>query len=155
MSRESKQERREMRDRFAMAAMQSLIQNYATMDRNGYSRPVHPDREDFISIAGEALQLGGWCLLLEGKLSARKVLAYEAYEIAEAMMDMRSEINEVEDCHEENTKEPESTANQSGRGNDGSRVLEVPAVESAAGESQVGSDQQACSERLQESQPER
>jgi hypothetical protein len=53
------------------------------------------------------------------------------------------------------TEEPESAANQSGRGNDGSRVLEVPAGEPAAGESQVGSDQQACPERLQESQPER
>jgi hypothetical protein len=53
------------------------------------------------------------------------------------------------------TKEPESAANQSRRGNDGSPVLGVPAVEPAACESQVGSDQQACVERLQETQPER
>jgi hypothetical protein len=154
MSQESKQERREMRDRFAIAAMQSLIRVFATIDVNGVC-----EKRPFKSIVGVSWKSAlGWSLELRGEMSAKEVLAYDAYEIAEAMMDMRSEINLEEDRDEETeetTEESKSAANQSRRGNDGSTVLGVPAVEPAAGESQVGSDQQACSERLQESQPER
>lgn len=154
MSLESKQERRETRDRFAMAAMQSMIRIHALFTKSGLSQPI-------LSLAGEATQRG-WGELRDTGFSYAEDLAIDAYAIAEAMMLERNRSDRFEDDNnkkkhndEEKTKEPESTANQSGRGNDGSRVLEVPAVESAAGESQVGSDQQACSERLQESQPER
>jgi hypothetical protein len=167
MSLESKENRRAMRDRFAIAAMQSLIQNYAIMDKEGLSKSTDPDTgEEFRSIAAEATE-NGWRRKDEDGLSLGMFLACDAYSIARCMMDERDEHNWMEDEEEEleqktdtenskeATEEPESAANQSGRGNDGSRVLEVPAVEPAAGESQVGSDQQACSERLQESQPER
>jgi hypothetical protein len=75
-------------------------------------------------------------------MSAREVLAYDAYEIAEAMMDMRNDINSEEDYDEETeeaTKESKSTANQSGRGNDGSPVLGVSEIEPETGEQEVGS----------------
>lgn len=155
MSQESKQERRAVRDRFAIAAMQSLIQNYAIMDKDGLSKSTDPDTgEEFRSIAAEATE-NGWRRKDEDGLSLGMFLASDAYSIARCMMDERDEHNWMEDEKEEEereqetdtenseeaAKEPESTANQSGRGNDGSTVLGVPAVEPAAGEPQVGSDQ--------------
>ncbi len=165
MSRESKQERREMRDRFAMAAMQSIIRNYTVFDEDGFSQSRDPEAGVFTSIGGEAY-FEGWRKDNKYGYPPGDILADEAYAIAESMMRQRDHENSKEDekekqqCakvsdNEKTTEESKSTANQSGRGNDGSRVLEVSAGEPAAGESQVGSDQQACSERLQESQPER
>ena len=138
MSLESKQNRREMRDRFAIAAMQSLIQVFATIDVNGVCK-----ERPFKSIVGASWKSAlGWSLELRGDMSAREVLAYDAYEIAEAMMDMRNDINSEEDYDEETeeaTKESKGAANQSGRGNDGSPVLGVPAVEPETGKQEVGS----------------
>jgi hypothetical protein len=159
MSQESKQEQREMRDRFALAAMQSMIRIHALFTKSGLSKPMRDVA--FLSLAGEATQRG-WGELRDTGFSYAEDLAIDAYAIAEAMMLERNRSDRFEDDNnkkkyddEEKTKESESAANQSRRGNDGSPVLGVPAVEPAAGESQMGSDQQACSERLQESQPER
>lgn len=168
MSQESKQERRAMRDRFALAAMQSLIQNFAIMDAQGYGQSIDPNDLQgfaFISIAGEAHEVG-WGYKNEIGCSRGMILADEAYMIAQLMMKARDEENQLEDDEEqeqetdyendeEATEEPESSANTSGRRDDGSPVLELPAVEPATNESQVGSDQQACSECMQETQPER
>jgi hypothetical protein len=151
MSLESKEDRRAMRDRFAIAAMQSLIQNYAIMDKEGMSKSTGPDTvEEFRSIAAEATE-NGWRRKDEFGLTLRMVLACDAYSIARSMMDERDEHNWMEDDEEkleqetdtenngEATEEPEGTANQSGRDNDGSSVLGIPEIEPETGEPEVGS----------------
>jgi hypothetical protein len=126
MSLESKEERRAMRDRFAMAAMQSLIRNYAIVDKEGMSKSTDPDTgEEFRSIAAEATE-NGWRRKDEFGLTLGMFLACDAYSIARSMMDERDEQNQIEDDEErdqekdikndeEKTKEPESAANQSRR----------------------------------------
>jgi hypothetical protein len=154
-------ERRAARDKFALVAMESLIRVYSTVGDSGLSQSTGDS--DFVSLAGEATR-EGWMGLQGTGYSYAEYLSQDAYAIAEAMMTERSRYDRLEESkhREENndeeetetTEKAESAANQSGRGNDGSTVLGVPAVEPAAGESQVGSDQQACAECLQETKPE-
>jgi hypothetical protein len=153
-----------MLDKFAGAAMQSLMQHWLHLDENGFTENEFLAKGDyrhgeFCSIAGGATVLGwgsDYPHSSEGVTYADQ-LAELSYFIASKMLKKRSEyhdfIDEVSDAKA--TEKAESAANQSGRGNDGSTVLGVPAVEPAAGESQVGSDQQACAECLQETKPER
>jgi hypothetical protein len=137
MSLESKEDRRAMRDRFALAAMQSIIRIHALFTKSGLSQPMGDGA--FLSLAGEATQIG-WGELRDTGFSYAEDLAIDAYQIAEAMMLERNRSDRFEDDNnkkryddEEKTKEPESAANQSGRRNDGSPVLGVSAVKPAAG----------------------
>jgi hypothetical protein len=151
-----------MLDKFAGAAMQSLMQHWLHLDEVGFTESEFlangDTRSSFCSLASAATALGwgsDYPHSSKGVTYADE-LADMSYFIASAMLKKRSEyhdfIDEVSDAKA--TEKAESAANQSGRGNDGSTVLGVPAVEPAAGESQVGSDQQACAECLQETKPE-
>lgn len=87
-------EERKFRDRCAIAAMQSLIQVYASLDENGYAASAYDNPANFQSLAGRGIENG---LGYPPGHSVADSIATESYSIARAMLVARDEEDGIED----------------------------------------------------------
>lgn len=139
-------ERRKFRDRCAIAAMQSLIQVYASLDENGYGALAYNDPANFQSMAGRAVE-NGWRDPPGGSVADH--IAMESFSIARAMQIERDDQDNLddedfeeeteEDGDAEATEETACSTNASRQHDDRSAVLGVSPIKPPADVSQVGS----------------